>query len=197
MGQRIGYARVSSVGQNLDSQIDALKVAGCHRIFADKVSGSSLDRPEWQALMNYVRSGDTLVITELSRMSRSSLHLLKTVKELEDEKVEIVSLRENIDTTTPTGRFFFTMMGAISQMEREIKAERAHAGRLAAKARGKTGGRPRIDPKKLEQGKVLYENTKMTAREIGQQLGFSERTLYAYMQKEKEKEVADVGKTKP
>ena len=143
--QRIGYARVSSVGQNLDSQMDALREAGCAKIFTDKITGSRLDRPGWDQMMAYVRPGDTLVVTELSRMTRSLLDLLETAKALQQRRIELVSLRESIDTTTATGRCFLSMMGAIDQMERELRAERAAAGRASAKARGKTGGRPRTD----------------------------------------------------
>ncbi len=124
---RVGYARVSSVGQNLDSQIDALKAAGCKKIFTDKMTGSRMDRPGWDQLMEYVRPGDVLVVAELSRMTRSLMHLLETAQAL-DRKVNLVSLRENIDTNTATGRCFLSMMGAIHQMERELRAERAAAG---------------------------------------------------------------------
>jgi DNA invertase Pin-like site-specific DNA recombinase len=163
MNEKIGYARVSSAGQNLDSQIDALKEAGCTRIFTDKISGTKINRSGWDELLSYIRTQDTLVITELSRMSRSLMHLLEIVKVLEEKQVELVSLRENIDTSTATGRCFLAMMGAVAQMEREIKAERAEAGRAAAKARGKTGGRPRTDTDKLEQARILYQNSDKSA----------------------------------
>ena len=190
VNERIGYARVSSAGQNLDSQIDTLKEAGCTKIYSDKVSGSSLDRPGWAEFMSYIRPQDTLVITELSRMSCSALHLLQTVKELELKEVELVSLGESIDTTTPTGRCFLALIGAVSQMEKEIKAECAEAGRAAAKARGKSDGRPRIDPDKLKQAKVLYGNTDKTAAEICQLFGFSRRTLFSYLQSQKAEAVS-------
>src|ERR1700693_6067682 len=142
---RFGYARVSSGGQNLDSQVDALQKAECDKIFSDKTTGSRMDRPGWDQLMEYVRPADTLVVTELSRMTRSLLNLLETGKLLEQRQVNLVSLRKNIDTRTATGRCFLSMMGAIHQMERELRAERAAAGRASARARGKTGGRPRTD----------------------------------------------------
>ena len=148
---RIGYARVSSVGQNLDSQMDALYKAGCGKIFTDKMTGSRLQRPGWDQMMAYVRPGDTLVVTELSRMTRSLLDLLETAKVLEQRRIDLVSLRESIDTSSATGRCFLSMMGAIHQMERELRAERAAADRASAKARGKTGGRPRTDVAKLEK----------------------------------------------
>ena len=102
----IGYARVSSVGQKLDSQMDALQQAGCTKIFTDKLTGSRLERPGWQRLLEYIRPDDTLVVTELSRMTRSLLDLLETTKILEQRQINLRSLRENIDTTTATGRCF-------------------------------------------------------------------------------------------
>lgn len=185
MSELVGYARVSSTSQNLDAQMDALKQAGCDKIFTDKDSGAKSSRPGWDNLLGYIRAGDTLVITELSRMSRSFVHLLQIVQELEDRSVELNSLRENIDTSTATGRGFLAIMGVISQMEREIKAERAAAGRASAKARGKSGGRPRTDPEKLEQAKILYENSDKSASDVCKLFGFSRRTLFNYMTEQK------------
>ena len=178
---RIGYARVSSVGQNLDSQIDALKTAGCGRIFSDRMTGSRMERPGWDQLMDYARAGDTLVVTELSRMTRSLLNLLETAQVLEQRQIHLVSLRENIDTGTATGRCFLSMMGAIHQMERELRAERAAAGRASARARGKTGGRPRTDAAKLANAKILYENSDKTANEVCRVVGVGRRTFFAYL----------------
>ena len=186
MSNIIGYARVSTISQNLDAQIDALKQSGCTKIFTDKESGVKPSRSGWDKLLAYIRPGDTLVITELSRMSRSLMHLLEIVKVLEDLNVELKSLRENIDTSTATGRGFLSIMGVISQMEREIKAERAAAGRAAAKARGKTGGRPRTDPDKLEQARILYQNSDQSAAEVCKFFGFSRRTLFNYITKKKQ-----------
>jgi DNA invertase Pin-like site-specific DNA recombinase len=178
---RIGYARVSSVGQNLDSQVDALEKTGCKKTFTDKMTGSRMDRPGWDQLMDYVRPGDSLVVTELSRMTRSLMHLLETAQILEQRKVNLVSLRENIDTSTATGRCFLSMMGAIHQMERELRAERASSGRASAKARGKTGGRPRTDVVKLRDAKVLYENSGKTANEVCKVVGVGRRIFFTYL----------------
>jgi len=186
MSETIGYARVSTARQNLDAQIDALKQAGCARIFTDKDSGARSSRPGWDELLAYIRSGDVLVITELSRMTRSLMHLLEIVQKLETRTVELKSLRENIDTSTAAGRGFLSIMGVIAQMEREIKAERAAAGRAAAKARGKTGGRPRIDADKLEQARILYQNSDKSAAKVCQIFGFSRRTLFNYMTDKKQ-----------
>jgi DNA invertase Pin-like site-specific DNA recombinase len=185
MTQIIGYARVSSTSQKLDAQMDSLRQAGCTKIFTDKVSGTKKEREGWGILMSYIRAGDMLVITELSRMSRSLAHLLEIVNELKERNVELKSLRENIDTSTATGRGFLSIMGAVSQMELEIKAERAEAGRLAAKARGKSGGRPRTDSDKLEQARILYQNSDKSAKDVCQLFGFSRRTLFTYMQEKK------------
>ncbi len=178
---RIGYARVSTVGQNLDSQMDALSKAGCGRIFTDKMTGSRMDRPGWDQMMAYVRPGDAVVVTELSRMTRSLLDLLETAKVLEQRNINLVSLRESIDTTSATGRCFLSMMGAVHQMERELRAERAAAGRASAKARGKTGGRPRTDAAKLENARILYENSGKTAAEACAVAGVGTRTFFSYL----------------
>lgn len=181
MTHLIGYARVSSTSQNLDAQIDSLKKAGCDRVFTDKISGTTKERPGWNDLMDYIRNGDMLVISELSRMSRSLSHLLEIVDDLKNRHVDLKSLRENIDTSTATGRAFLSIMGAVSQMELEIKSERAEAGRAAAKARGKSGGRPRTDPDKLEQARILYQNSDKSAHKVCELFGFSRRTLFSYM----------------
>lgn len=186
---KVGYARVSSIGQNLDSQIDTLEKKGCGRIFTDKMTGSRMERPGWDELMRYVRANDTIIITELSRMTRSLMHFLEISKVLEEKKIELISLRENIDTNTVTGRCFLSIMGAIYQMERELRAERASAGRSAAKARGKSGGRPKTSPEKLENARILYENSDKTAKEVCQNTGVGRRTLFAYLEKCREKSV--------
>jgi DNA invertase Pin-like site-specific DNA recombinase len=139
------------------------------------MTGSRMNRPGWDQLIEYVRAGDALVVTELSRMTRSLLNLLETAQLLEQKQVNLVSLRENINTSTATGRCFLSMMGAIHQMERELRVERAAAGRASAKARGKTGGRPRTDVVKLENAKVLYENSGKTADEVCKVVGVGRR----------------------
>jgi len=180
MGELVGYARVSSRDQNLDSQIDRLTQAGCTKIFADKTTGISESRPEWDKLLEYVRSGDTIVIVELSRMTRSLMHLLQLSRDFIEKEINIKSLRECIDTSTASGRAFFLMMGVINQLELELKAERAADGRFSAKARGKTGGRPRTDTKKLEQALVLYNNSEYSAKEVCTMAGVGRRTFFRF-----------------
>ncbi len=178
---RVGYARVSSKDQNLDSQIDMLTAAGCEKIFEDKISGVKESRPEWDRLLEFLRPGDTVVVSELSRMTRSLMHLLSLVQVFENRGIEIVSLREHIDSSTATGRAFLSILGAINQMERELKSERAAAGRASAKARGKTGGRPRTDINKLENARVLYENSDASSADICTTLSIGRRTFFNYL----------------
>ena len=183
MTQIIGYARISAASQNIDAQIDDLKAAGCTKIFTDTISGTKTNRAGWNELMSYIRTGDVLVITELSRMSRSLAHLLEIVADLKNRNVDLKSLRESIDTSSATGRAFLSIMGAVAQMELEIKAERAAAGRAAAKARGKSGGRPATDPDKLAQAAILYQNSDKSAADVCKIFGFSRRTLFTHMAK--------------
>jgi len=177
----MGYARVSRVGHNLDAQLEALPQAGCGKIFADTMTGSRLHRPGWDQLLADVRPGDTLVVTARSRMTRALLHWLETAQTLEQRAVHLVSLREHIDTTTATGRCFLAMMGAIHQMERELRAARAAAGRASAKARGKSGGRPRTAMAKGENARILYENSDKTAAEVCKATGIGRRIFFAYV----------------
>jgi len=130
-----------------------------------------------------------VIVTELSRMSRSLMHLLEVVKTFEHQDIEIVSLRENIDTSTATGRGFLAMMGVMAQLERELKAERTAAGRAAAKARGRTGGRPRTAPDKLEEARILYLHSDRTAAEVCHTVGIGRRTLFSYLAHVKRQEL--------
>jgi DNA invertase Pin-like site-specific DNA recombinase len=178
---KIGYARVSTPGQQLEAQLDALTQAGCMKTFMDQISGITADRPGWDPLMAYVRPGDTVVITELSRMTRSLVHVLEVVRDFEQREIELMSLREHIDTSTATGRCFLAITGAMAQMERALNAERTAAGRAAAKARGRTGGRPRTDPDKLEQARILYLHANKTAADVCRTVGIGRRTLFSYL----------------
>jgi len=194
---KIGYARVSTSGQKLDAQLDALIQAGCRKTFVDQVSGITADRPGWDQLMAYVRPGDTVVITELSRMTRSLVHLLEVVRDFEQREIALISLREHIDTSTATGRCFLAITGAMAQMERELKAERTAAGRAAAKARGRTGGRPRTDPEKLEHARILYLHSDKTAADVCRTVGIGRRTLFSYLAQVRGQKEGKVSKEAP
>jgi DNA invertase Pin-like site-specific DNA recombinase len=136
---RIGYARVSSVGQSLQVQLEKLK--DCDRIYQEKQSGTSATRPQLQACLEYVRDGDTLVVTRLDRLARSTLHLCQIAAELERKRVDLQALDQPVDTTSSTGRLLFNMLGAIAQFETEIRAERQMDGIRNAKERGIPLGR--------------------------------------------------------
>jgi DNA invertase Pin-like site-specific DNA recombinase len=137
----IGYARVSKDEQNLDLQIDALNAAGVEKMFTDKISGAKADRKGLADALAHLRRGDVLVVWKLDRLGRSALQLMMLLNELHERDVEFKSLTEGIDTTTPMGRFYFTMSSALAQLERDRLIERTRASLTAAKARGRTGGR--------------------------------------------------------
>ena len=140
---RIGYARVSTGGQKLERQIDALKAAGCRRIFAEKKSGRNTERPELAAALDFMRPGDTLVVPALDRLSRSLQDLITTVADLRARGVGFTSLHENLDTTTPGGRLVFHVFAALAEFIRELIVEGTHEGLAAARARGRGAAGPR------------------------------------------------------
>jgi DNA invertase Pin-like site-specific DNA recombinase len=175
---KIGYARVSTLDQNLDMQMDALQSAGCEQIFQEKMSGKKDDRPELQRCLDSLRKGDTLVVYKLDRLGRSTFKLLELTSELEKRGVEFVSIRDNIDTSTAVGKAMFRMMAVLAEMERDIIAERTQAGLQAARARGRVGGRPKTDKTKVATALALYDAGQMTVPEITQATGVSKPTLY-------------------
>lgn len=175
----IGYARVSTRDQNLDLQNDALRAAGCERIFSDRASGVREDRPGLTEALQYARTGDVLVVWKLDRLGRSTKHLIGFVEDLRRRGVEFRSLTDGIDTSTPMGRFFFHVMGALSQMEREITQERTRAGLAAARARGKKGGRPRkIKSDQLDMVRTLMTDPRFSMDQIAAQLNVDRSTIY-------------------
>jgi DNA invertase Pin-like site-specific DNA recombinase len=139
----IGYARVSTEDQSLDLQLDALRQAGCERVFTDKASAAKTHRPGLSEAQSHLRAGDLLVVWKLDRLGRSVKGLVDLVGELDQQGVQFRSLTDGIDTTTPHGRFLFHMMASLAQMERELTAERTKAGLDAARRRGRMVGRKR------------------------------------------------------
>ena len=140
----VGYARVSTLDQNPEMQIDSLKSAGCDKIFIEKLSGAKDDRPQLKSALEYIRNGDTLVIWKLSRLARSITQVINTVKDLETRNIGLKVLTQKIDTTTPEGRLFFHMTAAFDQFQRELIVENTKAGLKAARNRGRVGGRPKV-----------------------------------------------------
>lgn len=140
----IGYARVSTLDQNPEFQIKELRNAGCEKIFTEKISGAKANRPKLTEALEYMRSGDTLVVWKLSRLARSLSQIMNTVKILEDRKINLKVLTQKIDTSTPEGRLFFHINAAFDQFQREIIVENTKAGLKAARENGRIGGRPKV-----------------------------------------------------
>lgn len=178
----IGYARVSTQSQNLELQHDALRATGCTNIFEETFTGSTTDRPQLKAALDFLRPGDTLVIWKLDRLARSLRQLIDTVEDLGTRKVGLRSITESVDTTTSGGKLVFHMFGALAEFERGIIRERTMAGLQAAKSRGRSGGRPSVmTPERLAAAQALIKDGKLTIVEVAQQLGISDGTLYKYI----------------
>jgi len=188
----IGYARVSREDQNLDLQVDALKTAGCIRIFTDHgLSGVMTRRPELDAALDYVRDGDTLVVWKLDRLGRSLKHLIETVNDLDARHVGFRSLQEAMDTTTPGGKLIFHIFGSLAEFERELIRERTMAGLAAARARGRVGGRkPKMSPAQVRLARQLYDETgddgkrAHTVEEIGAMFSVTRTTIYRALERD-------------
>ena len=173
-----GYARVSTEAQNLDRQLDALKRYGVDSIYNEKMTGTKKDRPELMKMLDRITEGDTIVIESLSRLGRSTKDLIELVELFERKKVHLVSLKESIDTSTPTGKLLFTLMSALAQFERDTIAERTREGLRSARARGRIGGRPKIDEAKVKQAVKLYNTRQYSVKEIEELTGVKKATLY-------------------
>lgn len=183
----IGYARVSTQDQNLERQLDNLTAAGCERIFNEKMTGTKSSRPELQTMLLTLRKGDTLIVDSFSRLSRSTKDLLAMVEKLTAMGVHLVSLKENLDTTTATGKMMLTMLSALSQFERDLIAERTRDGLKAARSRGRCGGRPRVgSDKDRKQALAMYHANAMSNSEIAERFGVSLSTLNRWIRSEKQ-----------
>src|SRR4051794_40338829 len=179
---RIGYARVSTGGQRLERQLDALKAAGCRRIFAEKESGRDTDRPELAACLEFLHTGDTLVVPALDRLSRSLSGLITTVGDLRRRGVGFTSLHENLDTTTPGGRLVFHVFAALAEFIRELIVSGTREGLAAARARGRVGGRPSvITPEIIRAARDMLPNPDASVTAIAKLLGVSPGTLYNHI----------------
>jgi DNA invertase Pin-like site-specific DNA recombinase len=178
----VGYARVSTQDQNPALQLDALKAAGCEKLFVEKASGAQRDRPELLAALDYLRAGDSLVVWKLDRLARSLKQLIETVELLESRRIGLRSLTEAIDTTTAGGKLVFHVFGALAEFERSIIRERTKAGLEAARARGKKGGRPpALVAKDLAAAKAMLSDPEITMEEVAKRLQVAPSTLYRHM----------------
>lgn len=177
-----GYARVSTQDQNLDRQIDQLKEYGCEKIFKEKITGTKSDRPELEKMLEQLRAGDTIIITELTRLSRSRDDLFNIVKVIQKKGANIKSLKESwLDTTTPQGELMFTIFAGISQFERDLISQRTKEGLSSARARGRKGGRPKGNMDKINVALKMYDDKKYSINEILETTGLSKTTLYRYI----------------
>jgi DNA invertase Pin-like site-specific DNA recombinase len=180
--QLIGYARVSTADQDVALQLDALQAAGAEWIFEDIGSGSLKHRPQLDACLDRLRAGDTLLVWKLDRLGRSLHNLIELVLQLDERGIAVRSLTEPIDTSSAMGRFQLQLLGALAELERGLIRERTRAGLDAAKARGRTGGRPaKITKRKLDAALALQERGELSNREIAEQLGVGESTLYRHL----------------
>lgn len=182
---KIGYARISTREQSLELQVDALKAAGCEKIYQEVASGAKTARLVLDDLMKNIRAGDTLIIWKLDRLGRNLVHLRQTVEELKNREVIFISLSEEINTMTAQGMLFFNFFGMIAEFERGMIVERVNAGLKSARARGKVGGRPKglsgnaVDKSKIAES--LYKDKSLSIRTICSQLGIGLSTFYRYL----------------
>lgn len=173
-----GYARVSTEAQNLDRQLDALKKYGVDVIYNEKMTGTKKDRPELSKLLERITEGDTVVIESLSRLGRSTKDLIELTELLKSKGVRLVSLKESIDTDSSTGKLLFTLMSAIAQFERDTIADRTREGLRSARARGRTGGRPKTNHDNIKKAVKLYNTGQYSIKEIEELTGVKKSTLY-------------------
>ena len=179
----IGYARVSTDDQNAQLQIDALKAAGCLKVFTDTASGSLAHRPKLDKMIDHLRPGDVVVVWRLDRLGRSLKNLIALVEDLAGKGVGFRSLSESIDTTTANGKLFFSIMGALAEFERDLIRERTMAGLAAARARRRVGGRPpTMTPEKVKVARQMYASREHTVEAIAQTLGVSRKTIYRHLE---------------
>jgi DNA invertase Pin-like site-specific DNA recombinase len=187
-----GYARVSTLDQNLDSQKDELLKYGCSKIFFEKASGKNVLRPELQKLLDSLRENDVVVVYKLDRLARSLKDLIELVSLLALKKVEFVSLSDGINTGSAVGKLMFHLVGAFAEFERNIISERTKVGLASARARGRSGGKPKgisaEAQKKAIRAKILYDQQKLTIDEICKVLEIaSKTTLYKYLKFENQR----------
>lgn len=179
----LGYARVSTDGQNLDRQIDALNKYGVDILFNEKMSGTKRERPELNKLIERMSAGDTVVIESLSRLGRSTKDLIGLMELFRERGVNLVSLKESIDTSSSTGKLLFTLMSALAQFERDLISERTVEGLKAARARGRIGGRPKKNDDQIKKAVKMYNTKQYSLKEIEEMTGIKKSTLYRRMEK--------------
>ena len=174
----LGYARVSTESQNLNRQLDALQKYGVDYIYNEKITGTKRDRPELAKMLERITEGDTVVVESLSRLGRSTKDLIELTELFNSRGVNLISLKESIDTSTSTGKLLFTLMSALAEFERNVIADRTREGLNAARARGRTGGRPKVDEEQIRRAVKLYKTQQYSVKEIEELTGVKKSTLY-------------------
>lgn len=182
---RIAYARVSTQQQDLARQIDALETVGYDRLITEKYTGTKKDREGLNQLMSTIREGDTVIVESISRLGRNTLDILTVVEQFNQMGVKFVSLKESMDTSTPTGEAMFRMMAVIAQLERDLTVQRVKEGLASAKARGKKLGRPKMDDDKVANALRLYDTGEWSVKDIISTTGISQGSLYRAINKRK------------
>ncbi len=190
---RIGVARVSTRDQHPEAQQDALRAAGCEKVFTDKASGKLARRPELDKALLVAREGDQLVVTKLDRLGRSLENLIELSKALQARGVDLVVLDQGIDTSTAVGRMFFQILGAVAEFEHALMSERTVDGLEAARARGRTGGqKPKLGPRQVQLARQMYDEVdatgkqKWTVQQIAEEFGVTRPTIYRHLDKSTE-----------
>lgn len=178
-----GYARVSTEEQNISLQVDSLTKYGCDKIYQDVGSGTSPKREGFNKLLEQLREGDTIVVWKLDRLGRSASKLIELFEDFNRKKINFVSIKEKLDTSTAHGKFILQFTCLIAEMERNIISERTKAGLKSARARGRFGGRPSISKKDQKRIKKLYESKEYSIHEIKRMTGYSIPTIYKYVKK--------------
>lgn len=180
---KIGYIRISSADQNTARQEVLMQELGVEQVYIDRMSGKNTDRPELKRMMNYVREGDTVIVESISRFARNTRDLLDLIEQLNEKKVEFVSKKEAIDTSTPTGKFMLTIFGAVAELEREYILQRQREGVEIAKANGIYKGRKPIERAGFDAVVALWKNGEMTAVEAMRKLDMKPSTFYRKVRK--------------
>ena len=185
-GKNLAYVRVSTAEQNEERQLEALKQYNIDKTYVEKASAKNTNRPQFKEMLDYVREGDTIYVTDFSRLSRSVRDLLGTIEYLQKKGVKVISLKEHLDSSTPQGRLMIAMIGAINEFERDILLERQREGIEIAKRKGKYKGRKRIE-KPSDWDKIIadYMTRKITAKKAMEQLGLKTSTFYKFLREDK------------
>lgn len=186
MGRKIAYARVSTNQQDLARQLDMLESYGYDKLIEEKFTGTTKNREGLQELLKWVQAGDTIVVESISRLGRNTLDILQMVEDFDKRGINFVSLKENIDGTTPSGKAMVGMFAVMAQLERDLLVQRVQEGLTASKKRGKVLGRPKADANKVTQALNMHESGNYTVSEIIRLTGISQGTLYRALAERKD-----------